>query len=109
MRLSLKIGQLLWQRLFISLNQLSLLKKGSIVNLTQNRTKSPRIPHVYLVGCRENFDGASQDFGSKCGARTAVIYLENSIFINIWSNCGSGTNTRGELLGFWLILLITKH
>jgi ribonuclease HI len=51
------------------------------------------------------FDGASQCDGSKCGAG-AILKCPDLGFYNLKMNCGSRTNTRGELLALWCILYI---
>jgi ribonuclease HI len=50
------------------------------------------------------FDGASQERGTKCGAG-AVIKCPVLGTFRIKMNCGSGTNTRGELLSFVVFTL----
>jgi ribonuclease HI len=49
------------------------------------------------------FDGASQDRGEKCGAGAVLKCPELGTF-RLKMNCGSGTNTRGELLALWCLL-----
>jgi hypothetical protein len=49
------------------------------------------------------FDGASQDLGKKCGARDVLKCLVLGTY-QIKMNCGSGKNTKGELLTLWCIL-----
>jgi ribonuclease HI len=49
------------------------------------------------------FDGASQCEGSKCGAGAILKCPELGTF-SLKMNCGTGTNTRGELLALWCIL-----
>ena len=63
-----------------------LVLNGSSVSLHPKVNRPPRIPLIYLVGCHVNFDGSSQEYGSKCGANT-LIFLEYDRFINIWMNC----------------------
>jgi ribonuclease HI len=49
------------------------------------------------------FDGASQERGTKCGVG-AVIKCPVLGTFRLKMNCGSGTNTKGELLALWCIL-----
>lgn len=53
------------------------------------------------------FDSASQEQVSICGA-SALIVLDQDRHINLWMNCGMGTNTRGELMALWLVLYYAK-
>jgi len=54
------------------------------------------------------FDGASQNGGEKCGAGTVLKFPEGGIF-SIKMNCGTGTNTREELLALWSLLYFVFH
>ena len=49
------------------------------------------------------FDGASQDRGDSCGAG-AVLKCPMLATFRIKMNCGSGSNTKAELLALWFIL-----
>jgi ribonuclease HI len=54
------------------------------------------------------FDGASQDRGDKCGAGAVLKCPVLGTYI-IKMNCGSGTNTRAELLALWCILFFACY
>jgi ribonuclease HI len=49
------------------------------------------------------FDGASRYMGKKCGAG-AVLKCPTLGTYRIKMRCGSGTNTKGEILALWCIL-----
>jgi ribonuclease HI len=51
----------------------------------------------------EYFDGASHSRGEKCGVGAVIKFPVLGIF-KIKMNCGSGTNTRSELLALWSLL-----
>ena len=46
--------------------------------------------------------------GAKCGAGVVLKCLELGTF-RLKLNCGSGTNTRGELLALWCILFFSFY
>jgi ribonuclease HI len=52
------------------------------------------------------FDGASQNGGEKCGAGSLLKCSVRSVY-SIKLNCGTGTNTRGELLALWSLLFFS--
>jgi len=54
------------------------------------------------------FDGVSRDMGTKC---RACVVLKCSVLGNfkIKMNCGRETNTGGELLVLWCILLFASY
>jgi len=54
------------------------------------------------------FDGASQCKGNKCGAGAILKFLDLGTF-SLKMNCGSGNNTRGELLAMWCILFFSCY
>jgi hypothetical protein len=54
----------------------------------------------------EWFDEVSHCLNSKCGAG-GMIKINRSISYKWKLNCGVGTNTRGEVLGVWDLLLMT--
>jgi len=54
------------------------------------------------------FDGATQSFGEQSEAGGLIKITENSIYKWIF-NCGSGTNTREELLGAWATLYLASR
>ena len=49
------------------------------------------------------FGGVSQESTHKCGVR-GIIYLDRYREIKLWLNCGPSINTRGELMGLWMVL-----
>jgi ribonuclease HI len=51
------------------------------------------------------FDGAAQSNGSRCGAG-GFFKSHQSRITNWFINCGSGTNTKAELLGLWTTLTL---
>jgi len=53
------------------------------------------------------FDGASSTGGDFCGAR-GVFKHPDSTMHRWFLNCGTGTNTKAELLGVWATLLLAK-
>ena len=53
------------------------------------------------------FDGASQGGGTRCGVGAILIAPRLGRY-NIKWNCGSGTNTRAELLALWSILHLAR-
>ena len=62
--------------------------------------RPPSINNNFPIGI---FDGASQEACLKCGAR-AVVKLSEVCPFKLINGCGSGTNTRGELLALWSLL-----
>jgi len=60
---------------------------------TQRVVLPPFLEENVIVGF---FDGASQNGGEKCGAR-AVLKCPMGGSFSIKMNCGTRTNTRGEL------------
>jgi len=67
--------------------------------------RPPLLDNSLAVGF---FDGASQDRGSKCGARV-VLKCPAMGLLRLKMNCGIGTNTRGELLALWCILYFSFY
>jgi hypothetical protein len=64
-------------------------------------TRPPFLDWNLTVGF---FYGASEYEGSKCGARAILKCPDLGVYC-LKMNCGPGTNTRGELLALWCILL----
>jgi hypothetical protein len=54
------------------------------------------------------FDGAAQSDGLNCGAG-GHLRLSNSSYYCWTLNCGSGSNTKAELLGAWASLLLASR
>lgn len=54
------------------------------------------------------FDGASQNEGEKCGAGALLKCPEGGIY-SIKMNCGTGRNTKGELMTLWSLLFFALH
>jgi ribonuclease HI len=62
------------------------------------------LPEGYNLAC---FDGAAQANGSCCGA--GGFYRAIPSRITKWMlNCGPGTNTKAELMGLWVSLLLAS-
>jgi ribonuclease HI len=78
---------------------------GSKCTKVSRIERSPFLVGDWPVGF---FDGASQERGTKCGAG-AVIKCPVLGTFRIKMNCGSGTNTRGELLALWCLLYFASH
>jgi ribonuclease HI len=54
------------------------------------------------------FDGATKRYGSKCRAGGIIKALDATVYI--WTlNCGSGTNTKAELMGTWETLWLADY
>ena len=53
------------------------------------------------------FGGVSQESTHKCGVH-GIIYLDRYREIKLWLNCGPSINTRGELMGLWMVLHFAK-
>jgi ribonuclease HI len=68
------------------------------------------IDHLYFFGILAVgfFDGASQERGETCGAG-AVLKCPVLGTFRIKMNCGSGTNTKAELLALWCILFFAHY
>ena len=49
------------------------------------------------------FYGSSQQDSSLCGVG-AILILDHARIYKLWMRCGSGSNTKGELLSLWLLL-----
>jgi hypothetical protein len=64
--------------------------------------RPPLLERNMVVGF---FDGASQVGGLRCGARAILKSLVLGNY-SIKMNCGSGTNTRGELMALWIVLYL---
>jgi ribonuclease HI len=67
---------------------------------SQRIVRPPLLDGNMVVGF---FDGASQNGGVRCGAG-AILKCPVLGVYSIKMNCGSRTNTRGELLALWSIL-----
>jgi len=53
------------------------------------------------------FDGATQKDGNKCAAGGVIKTTDAEVYK--WTyNCGSGTNTKAELLGAWATFMLAK-
>jgi ribonuclease HI len=71
-----------------------------VLLITHRIARPPLLERNWEVGF---FDGASQNGGLSCGAG-AVLKCPDLGTYSIKMNCGSGTNTRGELLALWSVL-----
>jgi ribonuclease HI len=54
------------------------------------------------------FDGASQQGGALCGAGGEIVLNSHSC-IRWTLNCGHGSNTKAELLGAWVSLVLASR
>jgi len=74
------------------------------------KDKPPKIVHVpsQTGDAFAWFDGASQNNGTIAGARGIIKTLDSTIIKWIY-NCGSGTNSRAELIVAWATLLLADH
>jgi ribonuclease HI len=76
----------------------------SSLKLIINKEIDLRLPAGYTLAC---FDGAAQANGSCCGA--GGFFRAHPERITKWIlNCGPGTNTKAELLGLWVSLLLAS-
>ena len=64
------------------------------------RLTNPLAPQYNMMGF---FDGASQADNSLCSAG-AILRMTDQSYFKLWMNYFSGTNTKGELLGLWILL-----
>jgi len=54
------------------------------------------------------FDGASQQKDTNFGVG-GVLYLRDSSQLQWIINIGSGSNTKGELVGLWALLYLSRR
>jgi hypothetical protein len=72
---------------------------------SQRLARPPLLEGNLVIGV---FDGALQNGGEKCGAG-ALLKCQVQDVYSIKLNCGTGTNTRGELLALWSLLFFSLH
>jgi len=82
---------------------LDLFEHFQVVKGSKARQINP--PSFFMDIPSRWLDGVSQRWNLKCGAGR-VIKLNGSINYHWRFNCRVGTNTRRELLGVWVLLLM---
>jgi ribonuclease HI len=77
-----------------------------VENINQFYVRSCLINQIfeYPVAC---FDGAAKANGLCCGAG-GTIKLSASLVHKWYLNCGSGTNSKAELMGAWATLFLAN-
>jgi ribonuclease HI len=94
----------------ISIKSTCFLILGELNPVRLKKLSAPRSiqPLSSMDGNIAWFDGASQISGSLCGAGGKILRCAGSWII--WTlNCGSGTNTKAELLGAWGSLFLASR